>query len=237
MSDLIQDILEKFKKVEGGPLDPQWNGDGSEDDFIGKHIDNVDVYNDPALEKTKGHPHDAGTKAKTVDRKKDRKGYMPGEDAEVYETADFTNMETLSSLSDNVDLLSEDDYYSIIEEAVTEFLEEDADEEERALLGEILSNHDQLQEMLEYIFTDITEEGDCEYSDEPVKKEKKGKKELVNLNPKTAKVATTDEEVERAADFKMTKVRTPTGKVVYQKVRKMTAVSKGEKLSKERDEK
>lgn len=175
MSNTLQSVLEKFKKVDGGILDPQRSGaDGAEDNFIGKHIDNVQPTDGPGVEKEKGHPHNAGEKAKMADRKKDRKGYSPKEDAEVYESADegydiedFYVVDEEEEIDVDMEVIKEDAMYflNIFEEAVAEFIEEEADEEEKEMLEEMMSTDEGLEELMDLLF-EKKKDDDCDDDDE-----------------------------------------------------------------------
>lgn len=228
MSDLLKNILEKYKKVEGGYLDPQRSGaDGSEDDFIGKHIDNVEVTDSPSS--PEGKQHKATTKM--APRKKHRKGYEPGEDADVYESADFIPAETLKEMMNSIHPLDEEDesffdslsleesnefFTNVILETVNEFYEEEASEEERQMIEEMLSSEEGYEELLSYMFEseDEDEEDDDEEEEDDDDEDEGG----IDDKPKLKKEKYS-EEIERRADVKMTKVKTPDGKVVYRKQR------------------
>lgn len=229
MSDLLNNILEKFKKVDGGYLDPDRSGaDGAEDNFIGKHVDNVAVHDSPAVKDD--HPHNAKHPKEMAPRKKHRKGYEPGEDEDVYESTDFIDIMSLKEMM-SIDDLEESDileslsleeanefFFNVLQEAVEEFYEE-ADDEEKAILDEM--TEDEYVDFLQQIFEEKCPEcgcKECECEDE------EDDDEDVDVNPKLNKVK--NEEAERRADVKMVKVKTPEGKVVYRKQRPETEVSK-----------
>lgn len=212
-NNTLTDILEKYKKVERGYLD---NKDEGEENFIDKHIDNVQVTDHPSVEKEKGHPHNAGEKAKTAPRKKDNKGYEPGEDAKVYESVQEIDEEL-------------DNFLQIIEEAVDDFLMNDASEEEALLIREMFDTDEGYAEFMEMMmeaddYCDHCGEKPCECDDddddETIEDQPKMKKE-----PKMSK-GNTNEETQRKADSKMVKVKTPEGKVIWRKQRSETEVSK-----------
>lgn len=208
MNNVVKDILEKMKKVEDGPLDREDKGE-DEQNFIDKHVDNVEVTDTPVLKKTGGHPHSAGEKQAMAPRKKHRKGYEPGEDAKVYEEL---------SLEESTDIM-----FELIEEAITDFLEEDATEEEAAILSEILSSEENYEEFIDMMFEEKCEDcgcEECECDDDD--------DEVIDDNPKIKKEKgkKVNEDIERHADVKLVKVKTPEGKVVFRKQRAETEVSK-----------
>lgn len=247
MSDILNTVLEKFKKVDGGILDPQRSGaDGSEDDFIGKHTDNVETTDGPGVEKENGHPHNAGEKAKMEPRKKHRKGYEPKEDSEVYESADegYDIEDFYSELDEDIDidmdLLKEDTIYfmNIFEEAVSEFIEEEADEEEKEMLEEMMSTDEGIMELLDALF----EEKECGECGAPIAKcscddndEDEDDDDIIDDKPKLKKTdkkettegygkkKTTKEDADvitKRADVKMVKTRTADGRVIFRRDRK-----------------
>ena len=250
MSDILNNLLEKFKKVEGGPLDPKRSGaDGKEDDFIGKHIDNIEVTDGPGVEKEKGHPHNSGEKAKFAKRKP-HKGYEPGEDAEVYESADegYDIEDFYAELDEEVevdmDMLQEDAVFfmQIIDEAVAEFIEEEADEEEKAMLEEMMSTDEGVMELLDALFEgegkkcgecgediedcecdDHDHDGDDDdvIDDKPKLKGTKKQDATEGYGKKKMKEGEGDEGgasvVTKRADTKVVKTRTPDGKVIWRK--------------------
>lgn len=210
MSNTLTDILEKYKKVERGYLDDKAEG---EQNFIDKHIDNVQVTDHPAITKEKGHPHNAGEKAKTAPRKKDNKGYEPGEDDKVYESVQEIDEEL-------------DNFLQLIEEAVDDFLANEASEEEANLIREMFDTDEGYSEFMQMMMEaddccDDCGEKPCVCDeDETIEDQPKLKKE-----PKTSKADVT-EETQRKADSKMIKVKTPEGKVIWRKQRGETEVSK-----------
>ncbi len=121
-------------------------------------------------------------------------------------------------------------YLRLIDEAVQEFIDEEATEEEKELLDEMLSSDEGYEEFIDILF-----EGKKGVADE----NKEGGAEVINPNPKLkGKKAQGDgkggakedqmvkEEIERHADVKMIKTKTPEGKVVWRKQRVETEVSK-----------
>jgi len=200
---------------------------------VDKHVDNVQVTDGPGIEKEKGHPHNAGEKAKTAPRKKDNKGYEPGEDEKVYEEFDAEEM----SLEESTDLV-----FDLIQEALHEFMNEEATEEEAALLEEVLATEEGCEEFLNIIFEEeeLTEEcdecgekpcvcdddGDDVIDDAPKLKGRKGndveQKEGYGSKKKTTEEKQSDvgaTTTTKRADVKMIKTRTPEGKVIYRRQR------------------
>lgn len=216
MSDILINILEKFKKVDGGPLDPKRSGaDGAEDDFIGKHTDNIEVTDAPVV--GGGESHSPKNPDKMAPRKKHRKGYEPGEDADVYESTDFMYVDEIAEAMD----LSEETemYFNLIEEAIQEFIEEEASDEEKEVLEAWLQTEEGYSEFIQFIFEeDDDDDEDEEDDDDEDEEETSGKKGVIEKDPKLKKEVQT-EEIERRADVKMVKVKTPDGKVVYRKQR------------------
>lgn len=216
MSDILNNILEKFKKVDGGILDPQRSGaDGQEDDFIGKHIDNIDTTESEPASHNKKH----ADSTKMYDRKKHRKGYVPKEDAEVYESADegYDIENYYDELDEDLDIdmsmLKEDTLFfmQIIDEAVAEFVEEEADEEERLMIEEMLSTDEGYMELVDALF-----EGTDKCDDDDEDEEDDDDDEVIEKNPKLKKDTKMKEEIKRA-DAKMVKTKTPEGKVIFRK--------------------
>lgn len=205
----LRSILEKYKKVEGGHLDPQRSGaDGAEDDFIGKHIDNVDTYEGPSVD-ADGRSHTPKNPDKMAPRKKHRKGYEPGEDKSVYEESDLSLDEDMKAFA------------YLVNEAVSEFYEEEATESEKQWLDEMLSTNEGYEELISALFEEDKDEDECEECGESPcccddAKASKTKDTIVNTEPKLNQVK---ENIERTADVKMVKVKTPDGKVVYRKQR------------------
>lgn len=207
MSTTLINVLEKFKKVEKGPLDPQRSGaDGAEDDFIGKHIDNVEDHDDSVNKD--GHPHTAGEKGKRAPIKKHRKGYEKGEDETVYEEVDL--------IDEELEILA-----NIVEEAIDEFMEE-ATDEEREIIAEMLETDEGYNELIAAV---LEAKDDCECDDD------EDDEDNVKINPKLKNAQKKEmggikEDIERRADQKIVKAKTPDGKVVFRKQRAETAVSK-----------
>lgn len=231
-----------MQKVERGYLDQDEKGQG-EQDFIDKHVDNVEVTDAPGVKAQGGHPHNAGAKAKMAPRKKERKGYEPGEDAEVYESDQ--SFDAIAQLLENMD---ENGIANLIDEAIEEFIDEEATEEEASLVLEMLSTDEGTEEFMSWIFeaeSDCCEkcgEEECECDDDEdddedgdVDTKPKAKDGDVAENygcssssksKKSKKSKKVAEDIERHADVKMVKVKTPEGKVVFRKQRAETEVSK-----------
>jgi len=223
---VVKDILEKMKKVEGGYLDQPEKGD-DEQSFIDKHVDNVQVTDGPGVEKENGHPHNGGEKQAMAPRKKHRKGYEPKEDAEVYETVSFDD--DLQTIMENMTLEESTDFlFEMIDEAVAEFIDEEATEEEAEIIREMFESEEGCAEFLELMFEEKCkdcgcEECECDGDDDVIDDSPKLKKEK---GSKKSETMATQEEVERHADVKMVKIKTSDGKVVYRKQRAETEVSK-----------
>ena len=237
MSDLLSNILEKYKKA--GTLDIDRSGaDGKENDFIGKHTDNVETFDGPGMKEI-----DAAVAA--VSHKKrgeDRHGYEVDTDDDVYESLDMTYADDIEELAgmeyDDEDLMLEEDqlqedagfFMKLIDEVVEEFYNEEADEEEKAMLDEMLATDEGYIEFVDMIFEGkmgVADEGgdDEVIDDNPKLKGKKGKGDGKGENA-DGKGQMTKEDVERHADVKMIKTKTPDGKVVFRKQRAETEVSK-----------
>ena len=127
MSELLVNILEKYKA----------RGE-DEQNFADKHTDNVEVTNAPGREGSS-----EGEKRKKHNRAKNRQGYEPGEDEEVYEAR----------------------LLDIIDEAISE-LAEDLDDEERAALYEMIEDDTRYEEFVESVFAESDLEMFLEESDE-----------------------------------------------------------------------
>lgn len=233
MSDILTNILEKYKKA--GALDIDRSGaDGKENDFIGKHTDNVAVVDGPGMKEI-----DAAVAA--VDHKKrgpDNHGYEIDTDSDVYESVDMTYADELEELAgmewDDDDLMIEEEqlqedsafFMKLIDEVVEEFYNEEADEEEKAMLDEMLASDEGYIELVDMIFEGkkgVADEGGDEDVIDPNPK-LKGKKGEGHKEKEDQMVK---EDIERHADVKMVKVKTPDGKVVFRKQRAETEVSKG----------
>lgn len=236
MSDLLSNILEKYKKA--GTLDIDRSGaDGKENDFIGKHTDNVDTFDGPGMKEI-----DAAVAAVSHAKRAPHKGYEVDTDDDVYESTDMTYADDIEELAgmeyDDEDLMLEEDqlqedagfFMKLIDEVVEEFYNEEADEEEKAMLDEMLATDEGYIEFVDLIF-----EGKMGVADEG------GDDEVIDANPKLkGKKAKGDgkghsadgkdqmvkEDVERHADHKMVKAKTPDGKVIWRKVKAETEVSK-----------
>ena len=165
MSTPLQSILEKYKAKSG-----------DEQNFMDKHTDNVDQTDGPGAKEV----HDGAKKVKKADRKSNRQGYEPEEDAEVYESQQMFSIDEIKAVLASVEL--EEDmidhiedtleeaspayFLQIIDEAVAEFLEE-ADEEDREILDEMLQTQEGYEELIDMIFEeedddDDDDDDDCE---------------------------------------------------------------------------
>lgn len=234
MSDLLSNILEKYKKA--GTLDIDRSGaDGKENDFIGKHTDNVDTFDGPGMKEI-----DAAVAAVSHAKRAPHKGYEVDTDDDVYESTDMTYADDIEELAgmeyDDEDLMLEEDqlqedasfFMNLIDEVVEEFYNEEADEEEKAMLDEMLATDEGYIEFVDLIFEGkmgvADEGGDDEVIDaNPKLKGKKAKGDSKSADGKDQMVK---EDVERHADHKMVKAKTPDGKVIWRKVKAETEVSK-----------
>ena len=234
MSDLLSNILEKYKKA--GTLDIDRSGaDGKENDFIGKHTDNVDTFDGPGMKEI-----DAAVAAVSHAKRAPHKGYEIDTDDDVYESTDMTYADDIEELAgmeyDDEDLMLEEDqlqedasfFMNLIDEVVEEFYNEEADEEEKAMLDEMLATDEGYIEFVDLIFEGkmgvADEGGDDEVIDaNPKLKGKKAKGDGKSADGKDQMVK---EDVERHADHKMVKAKTPDGKVIWRKVKAETEVSK-----------
>jgi len=234
MSDLLSNILEKYKKA--GTLDIDRSGaDGKENDFIGKHTDNVDTFDGPGMKEI-----DAAVAAVSHAKRAPHKGYEVDTDDDVYESTDMTYADDIEELAgmeyDDEDLMLEEDqlqedanfFMKLIDEVVEEFYNEEADEEEKAMLDEMLASDEGYIEFVDMIFEGkmgvADEGGDDEVIDANPKL--KGKKQKGDGKSADGKDQMVKEEIQRHADTKMVKVKTPEGKVVWRKVKAETEVSK-----------
>ena len=235
MSELLSNILEKYKKA--GTLDIDRSGaDGKENDFIGKHIDNVETFDGPGMKEI-----DAAVAAVSHAKRAPHHGYEVDGDDDVYESVDMTYADEIEELAgmeyDDEDLMLEEEqlqedasfFMKLIDEVVEEFYNEEADEEEKAMLDEMLATDEGYIEFVDLIF-----EGKLGDADEG------GSDEVIDANPKLkgkkakgdgkgsadGKEQMVKEEIQRHADIKMVKVKTPEGKVVYRKQRAETEISK-----------
>ena len=234
MSDLLSNILEKYKKA--GTLDIDRSGaDGKENDFIGKHTDNVDTFDGPGMKEI-----DAAVAAVSHAKRAPHHGYEVDGDDDVYESTDMTYADDIEELAgmeyDDEDLMLEEDqlqedasfFMNLIDEVVEEFYNEEADEEEKAMLDEMLATDEGYIEFVDLIFEGkmgvADEGGDDEVIDaNPKLKGKKAKGDGKSADGKDQMVK---EDVERHADHKMVKAKTPDGKVIWRKVKAETEVSK-----------
>ena len=234
MSDLLSNILEKYKKA--GTLDIDRSGaDGKENDFIGKHTDNVDTFDGPGMKEI-----DAAVAAVSHAKRAPHKGYEVDTDDDVYESTDMTYADDIEELAgmeyDDEDLMLEEDqlqedasfFMNLIDEVVEEFYNEEADEEEKAMLDEMLATDEGYIEFVDLIFEGkmgvADEGGDDEVIDANPKL--KGKKQKGDGKSADGKDQMVKEDVERHADHKMVKAKTPEGKVIWRKVKAETEVSK-----------
>ena len=237
MSDLLSNILEKYKKA--GTLDIDRSGaDGKENDFIGKHTDNVETFDGPGMKEI-----DAAVAAVSHAKRAPHHGYEVDGDDDVYESTDMTYADDIEELAgieyDDEDLMLEEDqlqedagfFMKLIDEVVEEFYNEEADEEEKAMLDEMLATDEGYIEFVDLIFEGkmgVADEG----SDDDVidaNPKVKGKKAKGDGKGESAdgKDQMVKEDIERHADHKMVKVKTPDGKVVWRKQKAETEVSKG----------
>ena len=236
MSDLLSNILEKYKKA--GTLDIDRSGaDGKENDFIGKHTDNVETFDGPGMKEI-----DAAVAAVSHAKRAPHHGYEVDGDDDVYESTDMTYADDIEELAgieyDDEDLMLEEDqlqedagfFMKLIDEVVEEFYNEEADEEEKAMLDEMLATDEGYIEFVDLIFEGkmgVADEG----SDDDVidaNPKVKGKKAKGDGKGESAdgKGQMVKEDIERHADHKMVKVKTPDGKVVWRKQKAETEVSK-----------
>ncbi|MDB4726222.1 hypothetical protein OAF54_02205 [bacterium] len=251
MSDILNNILEKFKKVDGGPLDPKRSGaDGHEDEFIGKHIDNIETTDGPGQKEV-----DASNAKTKLSKRKPHKGYNPKEDEEVYESSDegydiekFYDMEEDLDIDIDMDVLKEDAVFfmNIIDEAVAEFIEEEADEEEKEMLEELMSSDEGYMELIEALFEekecgecgkemskcdcdddDHDEDDDDVIDSSPKLKGQKKQDAAEGYGKKKMKEADGEEAdpITKHADVKMVKTKSPDGKVIYRKQKSDIKVS------------
>jgi len=234
MSDLLSNILEKYKKA--GTLDIDRSGaDGKENDFIGKHTDNVDTFDGPGMKEI-----DAAVAAVSHAKRAPHHGYEVDGDDDVYESTDMTYADDIEELAgmeyDDEDLMLEEDqlqedagfFMKLIDEVVEEFYNEEADEEEKAMLDEMLATDEGYIEFVDLIFEGkmgvADEGGDDEVIDANPKL--KGKKQKGDGKSADGKDQMVKEDIERHADHKMVKTKTPEGKVIWRKVKAETEVSK-----------
>lgn len=234
MSDYLSNILEKYKRA--GQLDQKRSGaDGKEDDFIGKHTDNVETFDGPGMAEI-----DKAVAAVSYAKRAPHKGYEVDTDADVYESTDMLYLDDIAELEeieyDDDDLMLEEDalqkdalfFLNLIDEAVAEFYEEEADEEERAILDEMLASDEGYQEFIDIIFegkVGCDDEGGDEDVIEPNPK-LKGKKAKGDGKSGSSDDQMVKEEIQRHADVKMVKVKTPEGKIVWRRQKAETEISK-----------
>ena len=236
MSDLLSNILEKYKKA--GTLDIDRSGaDGKENDFIGKHTDNVETFDGPGMKEI-----DAAVAAVSHAKRAPHHGYEVDGDDDVYESTDMTYADDIEELAgmeyEDEDLMLDEEqlqedasfFMKLIDEVVEEFYNEEADEEEKAMLDEMLATDEGYIEFVDMIFEGkmgvADEGGDDDIIDANPKL--KGKKAKGDGKGETAdgKGQMTKEDIERHADVKMVKTKTPDGKVVFRKQKDETEVSK-----------
>lgn len=236
MSDLLSNILEKYKKA--GTLDIDRSGaDGKENDFIGKHTDNVETFDGPGMKEI-----DAAVAAVSHQKRGEhRHGYEVDGDDDVYESTDMTYADDIEELAgmewDDEDLMIEEEvlqedaafFMRLIDEVVEEFYNEEADEEEKAMLDEMLATDEGYIEFVDLIFEgklgDADEGGDEDVI-EPDPKLKGKKQKGDGKGSVNGKEQMVKEDIERHADVKMIKTKTPEGKVVWRRQRAETEVSK-----------
>lgn len=181
----LQSILEKYKAKSE-----------DEQNFMDKHTDNVQVTDHPNAKDV----HDSAKKVKKADRKSNRQGYEPEEDAEVYESQQMFSIdeikavlasveveeEVIDRIEDTLEEASPAYFLQIIDEAVQEFLEE-ADEEDREILDEMLATEEGYEELIDLIFEDEDEDDDDDDDDECEKcggDQKKCDCDVIKKNPK-----------------------------------------------------
>lgn len=162
MSDTLKNILEKYRAAGG-----------DEQRFADKHTDNVQVTDGPGAK-------EASKAGKSTKKKKDeRHGYEPGEDEEVYESSVFNIEDLRSVLSEKemdeslieeiekelVEAKDTTDYFNLIDDAINTFIEE-ASEEERAVVQEMISTEEGYQELLDFIFEEDDEDEEDDDDDD-----------------------------------------------------------------------
>jgi hypothetical protein len=168
MSEL-QRILEKYKKADATVS--RAGKDSDEQRFVDKHIENVSVFDGPGVAEVEKAAQSVGM----VDRNMEH-GYNPGQDAEVYENF---SIEDLQSVFESIDIdqtIAEEvistlkesapsHVLKVIDEAVQEYYD-DATEEEKEMLDEMLSTSEGYEELLSHIFEEEEEDEDDDEDDE-----------------------------------------------------------------------
>ena len=171
MSEYLSSILEKYKA----------KGE-DEQRFMDKHTDNVQVTDGPGKKE-----HDAAAAKAKKHKRSPHKGYEPGEDEEVYESADFFSIddvrqalteveldeETIFAVEENLQDHSPTHFLNIIDEAVQEFYQEEADEEEKAWIDEMLESDESFEKFLDMIFEEDDEDEDDDEEENDKKKKDK----------------------------------------------------------------
>lgn len=179
MSDTLKSILEKYK-AKGA----------DEQHFMDKHTDNVQVTDGPGAKEA-----DAAAKKVKKSTRKPHHGYEPGEDEEVYESVDRFSIEDIKSvlvteeldeeIVDRIEktLLEASPAYfmQIVDEAVNAFVEE-ATDEERAILDEMLSTEEGYQELVDLIFEE--DDDDDDEDDEDDEDEDDDDEDVIDPKPK-----------------------------------------------------
>jgi len=180
MSEL-QRILEKYKSRAGD--------DSDEQRFIDKHTDNVSVFDGPGVAEVQK----AAQATSFVDRSMEH-GYNPGQDEEVYESFSIEDLRSVFKSMDVEQEIAEEVVKSlkesapshvlkVIDEAVQEYYDE-ASDEEKAVLDEMLSTDEGYEELLNQIFEeddDEDEDEDDEDEDDEDDDEEDGD---IDVNPK-----------------------------------------------------
>jgi len=234
MSELLSNILEKYKRA--GILDIDRSGaDGKESDFIGKHTDNVNVFDGPGVAEI----DKAVAAINHIKRGPERHGHEIDTDADVYESADMSYADEIEELSgmdyNDEDLVIEEDilqedaafFLKLIDEAVAEFYEEEADDEEREMLDEMLASDEGYQEFIDLIFeAKECDDEDDDDDDEVIEKNPKLKGKKASGDESKKEDQMVKEDITRHADVKMIKTKTPEGKVVWRKQKAEAEVSK-----------
>jgi hypothetical protein len=161
-------ILEKYKSRAGE--------DSAEQDFVYKHTDNIEVFDGPGVAEIKAAIAAAPGHAIHSDP---RHGYKPDEDASVYENLDIFELEqikealaesnldeeTIQQIEASLLESSSSQMLKIIDEAVSDFYQE-ATDEEKSVLDEMLSTDEGYAELLDMIFEEDDTEEDEDESEE-----------------------------------------------------------------------
>jgi hypothetical protein len=155
----LLNILEKYKSRSGE--------DSGEQDFVYKHTDNIEVFDGPgvaeiraAVDSSPGH----------VSQTELRHGYRPDEDASVYEelmqfdieeirealqTSDLDE-ETIRVIEESLFEEADLQIHTMVGEAVGEYYQE-ASDEERTLIDEMLATDEGYEELLDMLFAEEDE--------------------------------------------------------------------------------